>query len=215
MDKREVLERIESSRVIPVIRTDSKEKAAEIAEAIIEGGINCLEITMTVPNAIQLLAELSRKYQESVIVGAGTVLDGAAAKDCIAAGAKFIVTPYLNLEVIDVCKQAGILICAGGLTPTEIFTAWRAGADVIKVFPIAALGGASYLKALKAPFPDIKLLPTGGISIDNFREFLEAGAIAVGVGGEISNWDLLKSKGKSEITERFVLLIRALNEDRK
>ena len=215
MDKREVLERIESGRVIPVIRTDSKEKAAEIAEAILEGGINCLEITMTVPNAIQLLGELSRKYQESVIVGAGTVLDEGVAKDCIAAGAKFIVTPYLNLEVIDVCNQAGILSCVGALTPTEIFTAWRAGADVIKVFPIAALGGASYLKALKAPFPDIKLLPTGGISIDNFREFLEAGAIAVGVGGEISNWDLLKSKGKSEITERFVLLIGALNEDQK
>ena len=214
MDKREVLERIESGRVIPVIRTDSKEKAAEIAEAILEGGINCLEITMTVPNAIQLVGELSRKYRE-IIVGAGTVLDEGVAKDCIAAGAKFIVTPYLNLEVVDVCNQAGILSCAGALTPTEIFTAWRAGADVIKVFPIAAMGGASYLKALKAPFPDIKLLPTGGISIDNFHEFLEAGAIAVGVGGEISNWDLLKSKGKSEITERFVLLIGALNEDQK
>lgn len=214
MDKREVLARIESGRVIPVIRTDSKEKAAEIAEAIIEGGLNCLEITMTVPDAVQLVGELSRKYRK-VIVGAGTVLDEGVAKDCIAADAKFIVTPYLNLEVIDVCNQAGILSCVGALTPTEIFTAWRAGADVIKVFPIAAMGGAAYLKALKAPFPDIKLLPTGGISIDNFHEFLEAGAIAVGVGGEISNWDLLKSKGKSEITERFVSLIGARNEDRK
>lgn len=201
MDKREVLQRIESSRVIPVIRADSKQKAADIAEALIEGGMNCLEITMTVPGAVELLSELNQKYQQSVVVGAGTVLDHVAANSCIAAGAKFIVTPYLNLEVIKACRQVGILICAGALTPTEIFTAWHAGADVVKVFPISAVGGAEYVKALKAPFPDIKLLATGGVSIHNFGEYLDAGAIAVGVGGELSNWNLLKEKGKSEIID--------------
>lgn len=207
MNKREVLEQIQSTGIVPVIRTKTKDDAQKIAEAIVEGGINCLEITMTVPGAVELIKELTEKFQASVLIGAGTVLDENAAQSCIAAGAKFIVTPYLNLEIINCCREAGVLICAGALTPTEIYTAWRAGADIIKVFPVSAMGGANYLKAVKSPFPNIRLMPTGGISLTNVSDFIEAGAFAVGVGGEISNAELLKQKGKPGIT-RLASLFR-------
>lgn len=199
MNKQAVLQEIESIRIIPVIRTGTKERARELVSAIVEGGIRCVEITMSVPNAVDLISELNTEFGCTLTVGAGTVLDKAIAGNCIDAGAAFIVTPFLNFEVIEFCREANILICAGALTPTEIFAAWQAGADAVKVFPVRSMGGADYLKALKAPFPDIKLLPTGGVTVDNAAEFLNSGAIAVGVGGAISNWDILNMKGKAEI----------------
>lgn len=199
MNQQEILQQIKRTKVVPVIRTAEKKDALDICEAIIEGGINCLEITMTVPNAVELIAELNEKYQNAMLLGAGTVTDEKTAEACLAAGAKFIVTPYLNLEVIKICRDRQTLICAGALTPTEVFTAWRAGAEVVKVFPVNAMGGAGYLKSLKAPFPMIELMPTGGISLANAAEYLAAGAVAVGVGGELSNPAVLKANGRAEI----------------
>lgn len=199
MNKQAVLQEIEFIRIIPVIRTGTKEGARELVSAIVEGGIRCVEITMSVPNAVDLISELNTHFGSTLTVGAGTVLDKATARNCIDAGAAFIVTPFLNFEVIEFCVEAEVLICAGALTPTEIFAAWQAGADVVKVFPVRSMGGADYLKALRAPFPDIKLLPTGGVTVDNAAEFLNSGAMAVGVGGAISNWDILNLKGRTEI----------------
>ncbi len=209
MTKQEVLAKIQAIGIAPVLRTNNKEDALALAEAIIAGGIGCLEVTMTVPGAVELIAELKLKFGDSVLIGAGTVLDEDTARECILAGAEFIVTPCLNIDVITFCNASEVLICAGALTPTEVYTAWRAGADVVKVFPVSAMGGASYLKALRAPFPDIKLMPTGGISLANAAEFIKAGAVAIGVGGEISNAAVLKEKGAAEIS-RIAREFRAL-----
>lgn len=200
MNKLKVLQHIKAGKIVPVLRADSINEAREIAEAIVEGGVDCLEITTTVPDAAGLINELNEQLGASVIIGAGTVLDANTAQKCIFAGAKFIVTPCQITEVIEVCRAAGVLICAGALTPTEIFVAHQAGADVVKIFPVSAVGGANYLKAVKAPLPHIELLPTGGIGLENAADFIKAGAIAVGVGGEVSNVQTLRSKGKAEIS---------------
>lgn len=205
MSKREVLDKIREAGVMPVIRADSAETALQIAEAILDGGIDCLEITMTVPNALQVIKTLDEKFGGRAMIGAGTVLDAAMAEGCLAAGAKFIITPYLNVEIIEFCNRAETVICAGALTPTEIYTAHRAGADCVKVFPASAMGGASYLRAVRAPFPQIKLVPTGGVNLDNIGEFFAAGAFGVGVGGELASGKLLAAKGRAEITRLATL----------
>ena len=142
--------------------------------AILKGGISVLEITMTVPGAVRMIAELSAEVDPEVIIGAGTVLDAQTARACIEAGAQFIVSPALNLETIAFCGQQGVLVMPGVLTPTEVVTAWSAGADFVKVFPAGAVGGASYLKALKAPLPQIELIPTGGVSLETAGDFMAA-----------------------------------------
>jgi 2-dehydro-3-deoxyphosphogluconate aldolase / (4S)-4-hydroxy-2-oxoglutarate aldolase len=186
MNKAEILGKINSNVIVPVLRADSAEASIEIAEAIITGGIESMEVTMTVPNALNVIRNLSEKFGDEILIGAGTILDVETAKKCLEAGAKFIVTPCLIVEVIEFCNRKGVPILAGSLTPTEVFTAWKAGADVVKIFPASA-GGADYLKALKAPFPHIKMMPTGGVSLKNARDFLKAGAFALGIGGELVN----------------------------
>lgn len=186
MKKAEVLQKIKEVGIIPVIRTKSADEAQSVIKAILAGGINILEITMTIPDAVELIGKLTQELNNEVIIGAGTVLDVEAAQKCIEAGARFIVSPIFDAKIVSLCNQSSIVVISGALTPTEIFTAWQNGADLVKVFPVSAVGGASYLKAVKAVFPHIELVPTGGVNLENATSFIEAGAFAVGIGGELT-----------------------------
>src|SRR5215470_5250986 len=185
MDKQQVLSRIREIGVVPVIRAESADEAARAIDAIRAGGVNVLEITMTVPGAVELIAEVARRVGKDAVVGAGTVLDAETARACILAGARFVVSPALDLDTIACCRRYGVAIAPGALTPTEVVTAWQAGADIVKVFPCGAVGGPSYIKALKAPLPQVELCPTGGVSLENAADFIRAGATALGVGADL------------------------------
>ena len=201
MDKKAVLERITATGVIPVIRAQSADEAASAIAAIQKGGVSVLEITMTVPGAIELIREVTRRATDA-LVGAGTVLDPENALACIDAGARFVVSPALNLATIAACREAGIAVLPGALTPTEVLTAWNAGADFVKVFPANALGGPSYLKSLKAPLPQVKLVPTGGVNLQTAKDFIKAGASALGVGADLVDLQALRRGDDEIITER-------------
>ena len=198
MKKEDVLKRIREIGLLPVLRAKSVDEALALAEAIEAGGVTALEVTMTVPGAIEVIRQLAQKTQGRILIGAGTVLDAETARACILAGATFIVSPALNVKTIELCRRYSVPVMPGALTPTEVLTAWEAGADVVKVFPCSALGGASYLKALKAPLPQIELIPTGGVSLATAAEFLAAGAFALGVGGDLVNPKAI-ADGKPEI----------------
>jgi 2-dehydro-3-deoxyphosphogluconate aldolase/(4S)-4-hydroxy-2-oxoglutarate aldolase len=186
MKKIEIIQRIKETKIIPVIRTDSADKARIIIEALVKGGIDVLEVTMTIPGAVDLIAELTNQYKETAIIGAGTVLDKETAQKCIEAGAEFIVSPILNLETVFFCNQNEITVMPGALTPTEIYTAKKAGADMIKVFPVSAMGGATYIKAVKTVLPHVEIVPTGGVNLEDAVDYIKAGALAVGMGGELT-----------------------------
>lgn len=176
-----VVERIREIRIIPVVRATSSDQALAAVEAIRAGGIPVLEITMTVPGAVKVIESLAGR----ALLGAGTVLDAETARKCIDAGAQFIASPSLDVPTIETCRALNVPIFPGALTPTEVVTAWKAGASAVKVFPANAVGGAAYLKSLKAPLPQIEMIPTGGISLKNAAEFIHAGALAVGVGADL------------------------------
>jgi 2-dehydro-3-deoxyphosphogluconate aldolase/(4S)-4-hydroxy-2-oxoglutarate aldolase len=214
MEKAEVLKRIEEVGVIPVVRAASSDEAIAVAEAIGEGGIPLLEITMTVPGAVGVIAELSKRYGHEVLVGAGTVLDPGAARACIEAGAQFVVSPSLNLKTIERCKDVGIAVFPGALTPTEVLTAWQAGADAVKVFPCSAVGGAKYLRALKAPLPQIKLVPTGGVSLATAKDFIAAGAWALGVGADLVNTRAIQAGDRESVVDAARNYVMAVREAR-
>jgi 2-dehydro-3-deoxyphosphogluconate aldolase/(4S)-4-hydroxy-2-oxoglutarate aldolase len=201
MEKQQVLARIRDLGLVPVIRARSAEEASGAVEAIRAGGVDVLEVTMTVPGAIGLIEQLVKRFPDT-LVGAGTVLDAETARACMLAGATFIVSPRLDLGTIACCRRYGIAILPGALTPTEVATAWEAGADIVKVFPAGALGGASYIKALKAPFPQIDLVPTGGVSVDTAAAFIKAGACALGVGADLVDLEALRKGQAATITER-------------
>src|SRR5215510_11919160 len=201
MEKKAVLERITTTGVIPVIRAQSADEAASAIAAIQKGGVSVLEITMTVPGAIELIREVARRATEA-LVGAGTVLDPENALACIDAGARFVVSPALNLETIAACREAEIAVLPGALTPTEVLTAWNAGADFVKVFPANALGGPSYLKSLKAPLPQVRLVPTGGVNLQTAKDFIKAGASALGVGADLVDLQALRRGDAELVTER-------------
>ena len=210
MSKQAVIERLTATGVIPVIRAQSADEAAAAIAAIQKGGISVLEITMTVPGAVELIRDVARRAADA-LVGAGTVLDPAAARACIDAGARFVVSPALNVATIETCREAGIAVLPGALTPTEIVTAWNAGADLVKVFPANALGGASYIKSLKAPLPQVALVPTGGVNLQTAKDFIKAGAAALGVGADLVDLQAVR-RGETElITQRarqFLALVR-------
>ncbi len=214
MEKVWVLKRIEEVGIVPVVRASSSEEAVTVAEIIREGGIPIVEITMTVPGAITVIAELSKRYGDEVLVGAGTVLDPETARSCIAAGAQFIISPALNVQTIELCKSQRIAIFPGALTPTEVVTAWAAGADAIKVFPCSAVGGASYLRALKAPLPDVKLVPTGGVSLATAKDFIAAGAWALGVGADLVNTKAIKAGDRESVVAAARNYVAAVREAR-
>ncbi len=185
MKKSQVVSAILDIGIVPIVRTNSAESAIKSIEAIYRGGIRSAEITMTVPGAIKALEKLADAFGDKMVLGAGTVLDPETARACILAGAEFLVTPALKIATIEMAKRYSKVICPGALTPTEIQTAWEAGADFVKVFPCGNVGGAKYIKALKAPFPHIEMIPTGGVNLETVGEFLKAGAAAVAVGGEL------------------------------
>ncbi len=194
----EVAQRLEAAGIIPVVRARSASEALGVVEAMVAGGISVVEVTMTVPGAIDVLKELKRIYGSSLLLGSGTVTDVGECIATIDAGAEFVVSPSLHLDVIAATKERGKVCLPGALTPTEVITAWRAGADFVKVFPCSAMGGASYLKMLKAPFPFLRMVPTGGVNLETAASFLEAGASALGVGGDLVNVAAL-AKGKPEV----------------
>jgi 2-dehydro-3-deoxyphosphogluconate aldolase/(4S)-4-hydroxy-2-oxoglutarate aldolase len=215
MDKQAVLARIREVGLIPVVRARSAEEAAVAAQAIREGGVPILEITLTVPGAIPLIEALARRFGDEVLVGAGTVLDAESARAVILAGARFVVSPALNLDTIACCRSYDVAVFPGALTPTEVVTAWRAGADMVKVFPAGALGGASYIKSLKAPLPQIELVPTGGVSLKTAGDFIRAGAAALGVGADLVDLAAVREGRAAELTERAQGYVEAVRQARR
>lgn len=213
-DKAAVIQTIRDIGIIPVVRAQSADEAMKAIDAIREGGISILEITMTVPGAVGVIEEVSKRYGSDAVVGAGTVLDGETARACILAGARFVVSPSLNLETIEVCRRYGIAVMPGALTPTEVVQAWSAGADFVKVFPAGAVGGASYIKSLKAPLPQIELVPTGGVSLKTAADFIKAGASALGVGADLVDVKAIREGQSQVITERAREFVRIVREAR-
>jgi 2-dehydro-3-deoxyphosphogluconate aldolase/(4S)-4-hydroxy-2-oxoglutarate aldolase len=200
MEKAAVLGALREIGLVPVLRAESAEQALALASAIAAGGVTVLEVTMTVPGAVQVMRKLT-EARPDLLIGAGTVLDAETARMCILEGARFIVSPALNLKTIEMCHRYGVPVLPGALTPTEIVTAWQAGADVVKVFPASAMGGASYLKSIKAPLPQVELIPTGGVSLSTAEDFLKAGAFALGVGADLVDHKAMSEGRAHHITE--------------
>lgn len=207
MSKTDVLQRIRQEKVIALIRADSADSLLDCARALAAGGLTCIELTMTTPNAIQMTAQVSRELPD-VMLGLGTVLDAATAREGVAAGAKFIVTPALRPTVIAACKELGVPVLSGALTPTEAYSAHELGADVIKIFP-AEFFGPAYIKSLKAPFPKIEFLPTGGVTPETVGDFLRAGAFATAAGSALVQPAALKSRDWAAITARARQFVEA------
>jgi 2-dehydro-3-deoxyphosphogluconate aldolase/(4S)-4-hydroxy-2-oxoglutarate aldolase len=211
MDKQKVRDRIIEIGIVPVVRASSAGEACVAADAVCQGGIPIVEITMTVPGAVDVIRELVKNCASDVLIGAGTVLNPEEARRCLDAGAQFLVSPGLNLKTVELAVREGKLIMAGALTPTEVITAWDAGADFVKIFPCGQVGGAKYIKALKGPLPQIPLVPTGGVNLSTAAEFIEAGAAALGIGGELVQADALKSNKPEIIVEnarKFVAIVK-------
>lgn len=211
MQRDAILSAILEIGIVPVVRTESADGAIRAIDAVFRGGMRAAEITMTVPGAIRALEKVADKFGDQIVLGAGTVLDPETARACILAGAQFIVTPSLNVATIEMAKRYSKVITPGALTPTEVLTAWEAGGDVIKVFPCSAVGGAKYIKALRAPFPQIEMIPTGGVNLETVGDFLRAGACAVAVGAELIDGANIRA-GHYEVFEerakRFLEVIR-------
>jgi len=212
--KQEVLAALRDGGIVPVIRADSADTALRIVDALVSGGIRTLEITMTVPDAIGAIKAVSDRFGSSVLLGAGTVTSRALAEGSLDAGAEFLVTPCVVPDVIAVAKERGVAVLPGAMTPTEVFTAWSAGGDIVKIFPASNVGGASYLKALKGPFPQIPLCPTGGVNLQTIGEFVKAGASAVGVGGELVSKAAIDAGDYGKITELAKQYVSALSAAR-
>jgi len=201
MRRDEALEIILTTKVIAVIRMSDTEKLAKVAEAIKQGGIRAIEITMTTPSALEIIAAMAKKKTAGILIGAGTVLDPETAAQAIHAGADFIVSPVTNFDLIRVCRRYDVFAAPGAFTPTEILAAWERGADVVKVFPATSVG-PKYFKDIKGPLPQVRLMPTGGVSLENAREFISNGACCVAIGTalldkkaiEAGNWDVLTQK---------------------
>jgi 2-dehydro-3-deoxyphosphogluconate aldolase/(4S)-4-hydroxy-2-oxoglutarate aldolase len=214
MTKQDVVRVIAEVGLVPVVRAQSADEAMRVTDAIREGGVTVLEITMTVPGALAVLEQLSSRFGSDVVLGAGTVLDPETARACILAGARFVVSPALDLGTIEMCRRYSIAVMPGALTPTEVLTAWTAGADVVKVFPCGALGGASYIKSLKAPLPHVEMIPTGGVSVKTAAEFIQAGAFALGVGADLVDTKAVREGNGKLVTDKAREYIRIVREAR-
>jgi 2-dehydro-3-deoxyphosphogluconate aldolase/(4S)-4-hydroxy-2-oxoglutarate aldolase len=210
LTREEVRARILEVGVIPALRVHSADDALFAAEAIREGGIPIVEVTMTVPGAVNVISELTRQSKE-MIVGAGTVFDVDSAQRCLDAGATFLTSTGLDLEIVNVAHKRDVVVFPGVLTPTEIMAAWKAGCDFVKVFPCAQVGGPSYIRALKAPFPQIPLIATGGVNQQTAAEFILAGAAAVGVGGDLIHQEAIRRRERQwirELARRYTFMVR-------
>jgi len=211
MTREQVRARVREVGIVPVIRAASAKKALAAADAVAAGGITILEVTMTVPGALDAIRQLVKNLGNEVLVGAGTVLDADAARQCFEAGAEFLVT-------VKAANDAGKVIMAGALTPTEVIAAWKGGADFVKIFPASAVGGASYLKSLRGPLPQIPLVPTGGVNLNTAADFIRAGAAALGVGGELILPAALNTGDTGQITElakKYLAIVRQTREAEK
>lgn len=210
--KERALALIRELGLIPIVRAHSPEDAFRAAEAIVSGGIHIAEITMTVPNAIRVMERVAERYGEKVLLGAGTILDPESCRIALLAGAEFIVTPSLDVRVIEVARRYSKPCFPGALTPTEVVAAWQAGADMVKIFPCGPVGGPKYIRALKGPFPQIDFVPTGGVNLETTPEFIKAGAAAVAAGGELVDAKALQEGQLEVITSnarKFVDAVRS------
>ncbi len=214
MTKQQTLSFITDIGIVPVVRTATAEGAIKAIEAIYRGGVRAAEITMTVPGAIRALEKVADQFGDMIVLGAGTVLDPETARACMLAGAEFFVTPSLKLSTIEMVKRYSKVICPGALTPTEVLTAWDAGADIVKIFPCGNVGGPKYIKALRGPFPHIEMIPTGGVNLETAGEFLKAGACAVAVGGELVDAKTIKEGRFDVIEERTRQYLAAIAKAR-
>lgn len=201
MSRAAVCERVRGMGLVPVVRAPSAEGALALALALFSGGVRCLEITMTVPGGPSVIERLRAKLEADALVGAGTVTSAAVATECLSAGAEFIVSPATLPELVGVAHAADVPVMLGALTPTEVLQAAQTGSDVVKVFPCSALGGASYLKALRGPFPDLPLMPTGGVSLETMADYVQAGAVALGVGSNLADYKLLSTEGEQAVAD--------------
>ena len=200
MKKEEVRARIEEIGILPSVRVASRDLALFAADTVYAAGIPIVEITLTIPGALEVIADLAKRYPD-LVVGAGTVLDEESARRCVDAGARFLTSPGFVRKVVAYAKLTDVAVLPGALTPTEVVTAWQAGADLVKIFPANAVGGPKYIKALKGPFPQILTVPTGGVNLETAGEFLKAGASAVAVGGELVDAKLIRENRYDRIEE--------------
>jgi 2-dehydro-3-deoxyphosphogluconate aldolase/(4S)-4-hydroxy-2-oxoglutarate aldolase len=209
MTKLEQMQRIEACGIVAIIRANSSNELIEAAAAIQTGGVDVIEITMTTPDALQVIGDVAARLGDAVLIGVGSVLDAETARAAMLAGAEFVVSPVTKPDVIEICNRYGKVVIPGAFTPTEILSAWETGADYVKVFPSSGVG-FSYIKDIKAPLPQIPLIPTGGINADNAAEFIKAGAAALGVGSALVSSDLIESGDFAMLTERAKKLINAV-----
>ena len=201
MTSQEILAFITGIGIVPIVRVASADSAVEAVEAIYRGGVRAAEITMTVPGAIRALQQVADRLDDKMMLGAGTVLDPETARACMLAGAQFFVTPALRLSTIAMAKRYSKVVFPGALTPTEVLSAWEAGADAVKIFPCGNMGGPKYIKALKGPFPHIAMIPTGGVNLETAGDFLKAGACAIAVGTEMVDAKTIQ-EGRFDLIEQ-------------
>ncbi|GMQ77776.1 MAG: bifunctional 4-hydroxy-2-oxoglutarate aldolase/2-dehydro-3-deoxy-phosphogluconate aldolase [Anaerolineae bacterium] len=210
----EALGFIQEKGVVAIMRADSSEQLLAAADAVKAGGVNAIEVTMTTPGAIEVIKQATAKYGDAVLFGVGSVLDPETARAAILAGAQFVVCPTLNVKTIQICKRYSVPIVSGAYTPTEVLTAWQAGADMVKVFP-ASIGGPALIKAIKGPLPQIKLVPVGGVNLDTTADFIRAGAEIVGVGGSLVNRKSLEANDFGQITKNASRYCEEVEKGRK
>ena len=210
----EALGFIQERGVVAIMRANSSEQLLAAADAVKAGGVNAIEVTMTTPGAIEVIKQATAKYGDDVLFGVGSVLDPETARSAILAGAQFVVCPTLNVNTIQICKRYSVPVVSGAYTPTEILTAWQAGADMVKVFP-ASIGGPALIKAIKGPLPQIKLVPVGGVNLDTTADFIRAGAEIVGVGGSLVNRKYLEAKDYDQITKNASRYCEEVEKGRK
>lgn len=214
MSRLDDLHRVTSGGLVAIIRAPTDEALVGVAEALFEGGIDVIEVTMTVPRALETLAAVRDRLGKRILLGAGTVLDAATARSALLAGAEFIVAPHTDLETIELCHRYDRLVMPGALTPTEVVRAWQAGADIVKLFPADA-GGPSYLRSLRAPLPQVRFLPTGGVNLDTLADYFRAGACAVGLGGALVERKAVAEGDFARIRDlaaRYVEAVRQVRE---
>ena len=213
--KEKAMKLIYDTALIPIIRVESADIAFKVADAFLQGGVSIIEVTMSVPGAIEVVKQLVEKFGDKVLIGSGTVIDGKMAEEVIKAGSEFIVSPNYSRNLIETAIKHGKPIIPGALTPTEIFDAYTMGADAVKVFPCGMVGGAAYLKAIRGPLPHIPLVPTGGVELDTAGPMLEAGAYALGVGGAITDKKAIKEGRYEVITENVRKFLEIVKGYRK
>jgi len=213
MSKPELIDRIINPGIVAVIRADSSEQLIGAAEALYEGGVIGLEVTMTTPNALQVISDVSKRFGKKVLVGVGTVLDTETCRAAILAGAQFAVTPVLRPEVIKMCNRYGIPVAAGAYTPTEAITAYESGADFVKIFPADQLG-PQYIKNILGPLPQLRIIPTGGVTVATVDAFIKAGCVALGAGSSLVSKDILKNQDWKKLTETAAAFVEAIKKAR-